>query len=207
MIPSDNIFLIGLMGAGKTTIGRMLARHREMAFLDSDHEIEARCGVSIPTIFEIEGEEGFRRREVCVIDELSRRHGLVLGTGGGAVLNPLNRERLKARGVVVYLRCHPNELYQRTRHDRNRPLLQTEDPLARLQSLYEQRHPLYMQTADIVLDTGRQSVHCLVRKLEGVLELSGEPAPGTPASHVEEALDASCADQSLDQIGERQPGP
>lgn len=207
MIPSDNIFLIGLMGAGKTTIGRLLAKHREMEFLDSDHEIEARCGVSIPTIFEIETEEGFRRREVCMIDELTRHHGLVLGTGGGAVLNPLNRERLKARGVVVYLRCHPQELYQRTRHDRNRPLLQTEDPLARLQALYEQRHPLYMQTADIVLDTGRQSVHCLVRKLEGVLAQSGEPEPGALGRHEEEALDASCADLPLDQPGERQPGP
>jgi shikimate kinase len=173
MIPSDNLFLIGLMGAGKTTIGRLLAKHRNIEFMDSDHEIEARCGVSIPTIFEIEGEEGFRRREVCVIDELSQRHGLVLGTGGGAILDPLNRERLKARGTVIYLRCHPQELYQRTRHDRNRPLLQTDDPLARLQSLYETRHPLYMQTADIVLDTGRQSVHCLVRKLEGVLDLTG----------------------------------
>jgi shikimate kinase len=206
MIPSDNIFLIGLMGAGKTTIGRVLAKHRDMAFLDSDHEIEARCGVSIPTIFEIEGEAGFRRREVCMIDELSRRHGLVLGTGGGAVLNPINRERLKARGVVVYLRCHPLELYQRTRHDRNRPLLQTDDPLARLQALYEQRHPLYMQTADIVLDTGRQSVHCLVRKLESVLTLSGEPESEAPG-HQEEALDASCADHPLEQIGQGQPGP
>lgn len=207
MIPSDNIFLIGLMGAGKTTIGKMLAKHRDLQFLDSDHEIEARCGVSIPTIFEIEGEEGFRRREVCMIDELSRRRGIVLGTGGGAVLNPLNRERLKARGVVVYLRCHPQELYQRTRHDRNRPLLQTEDPLARLQALYEQRHPLYMQTADIVLDTGRQSVHCLVRKLEGVLELSAGKAPASPPCPIEEELDASCADRPLNQIGQRQPGP
>lgn len=204
MIPSDNLFLIGLMGAGKTTIGRLLAKHKDMQFLDSDHEIEARCGVSIPTIFEIEGEEGFRRREVCMIDELTRRHGIVLGTGGGAVLNPLNRERLKARGVVIYLRCQPLELYQRTRHDRNRPLLQTENPLARLQALYEQRHPLYMQTADIVLDTGRQSVHCLVRKLEGVLDLSA----GAPAEvRVKEALDASCADLALDQVGERKPGP
>ena len=172
MIPSDNLFLIGLMGAGKTTIGRLLARHRDLEFVDSDHEIEERCGVSIPTIFEIEGEEGFRRREVCVIDELTQRHGIVLGTGGGAILDPLNRERIKARGTVIYLRCHPQELYLRTRHDRNRPLLQTDDPLTKLQALYETRHPLYMQTADIVLDTGRQSVHCLVRKLEGVLDLS-----------------------------------
>jgi shikimate kinase len=173
MVPSPNLFLIGLMGAGKTTIGRLLARHRDLEFVDSDHEIEARCGVSIPTIFEIEGEAGFRRREACMLDELTQRTGIVLGTGGGAVLDPLNRERLKGRGVVIYLRCSPNELYLRTRHDRNRPLLLTEDPLARLQALYEQRHPLYMQTADVVLDTGRQSVHCLVRKLESLLDATG----------------------------------
>jgi shikimate kinase len=169
--PSDNIFLVGLMGAGKTTIGRLLARHRGLEFLDSDHEIEARCGVSIPTIFEIEGEAGFRKREAAIIDELTRRHGVVLATGGGAVLDPDNRRHLKERGTVVYLRGHPHELYLRTRHDRNRPLLQTEDPLARLQALYEQRHPLYMDLANIVLDTGRQSVHCLVRKVEGRLDL------------------------------------
>jgi len=181
-----SIFLIGLMGAGKTTIGRLLARHRHMEFIDSDHEIEARCGVSIPTIFEIEGEAGFRKRESCIIDELSRRPGIVLGTGGGAVLDPGNRERLKARGTVVYLRCHPEELYLRTRHDRNRPLLQTEDPLAKLNALYAQRHPLYMATADIVLESGRQSVHCLVRKLESALELARgetpETVPGQEAS-------------------------
>jgi shikimate kinase len=123
------------------------------------------------------------------------------------VLNPQNRERLKARGVVIYLRCHPHELYQRTRHDRNRPLLQTGDPLARLQALYAQRHPLYMQTADIVLETGRQSVHCLVRKLEGVLSLSGTPEPGTVIDRDEGELDASCADFPKHQPGERQPGP
>ncbi len=171
MTPSDNIFLVGLMGAGKTTMGRLLARHRNMEFLDSDHEIELRCGVSISTIFEIEGEAGFRKREAVVIDELTQRHGIVLATGGGAVLNEDNRRHLKERGTVVYLRGHPHELYLRTRHDKNRPLLQTEDPLTRLQSLYDQRHPLYMETADIVLDTGRQNVHCLVRKLEGRLDL------------------------------------
>lgn len=170
----SNIFIVGLMGAGKTTIGRLLARHRQMEFMDSDHEIEARCGVSIPTIFEIEGEAGFRKRESCIIDELTRRDGIVLGTGGGAVLDPANRQCLKSRGTVVYLRCHPEELYLRTRHDRNRPLLQTDDPLARLKALYAQRHPLYMETADIVLESGRQSVHCLVRKLEAALELTGE---------------------------------
>lgn len=170
MIPSRNIFLVGLMGAGKTTIGRLLAKHRELEFLDSDQEIEARCGVSIPTIFEIEGEAGFRRRESAMIDELTQRQGIVLATGGGAVLSPDNRQWLKSRGMVVYLRAHPQELYLRTRHDRNRPLLQNGDPLQKLQALYTLRHPLYMETADVVMDTGRQSVHCLVKKLESQLE-------------------------------------
>lgn len=172
MIPSQNIFLVGLMGAGKTTIGRLLAKHRQLDFLDSDQEIEARCGVSIPTIFEIEGEAGFRRRESAMIDELTQRQGIVLATGGGAVLNPDNRQWLKSRGTVVYLRAHPHELYLRTRHDRNRPLLQDGDPLLKLQELYTLRNPLYMETADVVMETGRQSVHCLVKKLEGQIELA-----------------------------------
>ncbi len=182
MIPSCNIFLVGLMGAGKTTIGKLLARQRDLEFLDSDQEIVARCGVSIPTIFEIEGEAGFRKREAAVIDELSRRRGVVLATGGGAVLREENRARLKARGTVVYLRCQPHELYQRTRHDRNRPLLQTDDPLQKLKDLYAVRHPLYMQVADIVLESGRQSAHQLVRRLENSLSLASigrlEPCPG-----------------------------
>lgn len=167
------------MGAGKTTIGKLLAKHRELEFIDSDHEIIARCGVSIPTIFEIEGEEGFRRREMCVIDELTQRQGIVLATGGGAILRPENRAWLKSRGTVIYLRGSPQELFMRTRHDKNRPLLQTDDPLQKLKELYAIRHPLYMETADIVLDTGRQSVHCLVRRLENSLDLlavgSGDP--------------------------------
>lgn len=166
---SENIFLIGLMGAGKTTIGRVLARERGLAFVDSDHEIVARCGVSIPTIFEIEGEAGFRRRESAMIDELTQRQGIVLATGGGAVLDPDNRQRLKTRGTVVYLHAQPQELWLRTRHDRNRPLLQTADPLEKLQALYAIRHPLYLETAHIVLDTGRQSVASLVARLQRCL--------------------------------------
>ncbi len=165
MMPSDNLFLIGLMGAGKTTVGRVLARQRHAEFIDSDHEIVARCGVSIPTIFEIEGEAGFRRRESAIIEELTGRHGIVLATGGGVVLNPDNRQWLRTRGTVIYLHAQPEELHLRTRHDKNRPLLQTGDPLGRLQELYAVRHPLYLETADIVLDTGRQSVHALVSKL------------------------------------------
>lgn len=160
------------MGSGKTTIGKLLARARGMEFMDSDHEIIARCGVSIPTIFEIEGEEGFRRRECAVIEDLSARQGVVLATGGGAVLRGENRLCLKSRGTVVYLRGQPQELYLRTRHDKNRPLLQTDDPLKKLQELYALRHPLYMEAADIVLDTGRQSVHALVQRLENNLRLA-----------------------------------
>lgn len=173
MIPSQNIVLVGLMGSGKTTIAKLLARHRGLEFVDSDHEIVTRCGVSIPTIFEIEGEEGFRKREAAVIDELTQRSGIVLATGGGAVIRPENRIAMKARGTVVYLRCQPRELYQRTRHDKNRPLLQTDDPLKKLQDLYSARHAFYLETADIVLDSGRQSAHCLVRRLENSLDLAG----------------------------------
>ncbi|MCS6785879.1 MAG: shikimate kinase [Thiobacillaceae bacterium] len=165
-----NIFLVGLMGAGKTTVGRALARERGLAFFDSDHEIVARCGVSIPTIFEIEGEAGFRRRESCIIDELTQRCGIVLATGGGAVLDADNRARLKSRGTVVYLHAQPQELWLRTRHDRNRPLLQTADPLRKLEELYAVRHPLYLETAHIVLETGRQSVMSLVAKLQRLLD-------------------------------------
>jgi shikimate kinase len=172
MIPSCNIFLVGLMGSGKTTIGKILARHRSLEFFDSDHEIVERCGVTIPTIFEIEGEAGFRRRETCVIEELTQRQGIVLATGGGAILAPENRRALKAGGTVVYLRCQPQELYLRTRHDKNRPLLQTDDPLKKLKELYAVRHALYMEAADIVLDSGRQSMQALVRRLENNLDLS-----------------------------------
>jgi shikimate kinase len=172
MIPSCNIFLVGLMGSGKTTIGKILARQRGLEFIDSDHEIIARCGVSIPTIFEIEGEVGFRQRESSVIDELSQRHGIVLATGGGAILAADNRQMLKQRGTVVYLRCQPQELYMRTRHDKNRPLLQTDNPFQKLKELYAARHALYMDTADIVLDSGRQSTHALVRRLENSLSLA-----------------------------------
>jgi shikimate kinase len=186
MIPSCNIFLVGLMGAGKTTIGKLLARQRGLEFLDSDQEITARCGVSIPTIFEIEGEAGFRRREAAMIDELTRRKGVVLATGGGAVLLDENRLHLKARGTVVYLRCQPQELYLRTRNDKNRPLLQTDDPLRKLKDLYAIRHPLYMQVADVVLDSGRQSTHSLVHRLESNLSLAAvgarDPCAASPVS-------------------------
>ncbi len=157
-----NVFLIGLMGAGKTTVGRAVARRLSRPFFDSDHEIVARTGVHIPIIFEVEGEEGFRGRESSVIDELSQRSGIVMATGGGAVLRPENRDWLKSRGLVIYLRANPHELWLRTRRDKNRPLLQTEDPRARLEALYHERDPLYRECAHVVVDTGRPSINSLV---------------------------------------------
>jgi shikimate kinase len=157
------------MGAGKTSVGRLLARRLGKPFFDSDQVIEERTGVKIPVIFEIEGEPGFRARESAVIDELSDRAGIVLATGGGAVLDPQNRLRLRERGTVVYLRAVVKELLHRTRHDRNRPLLQTDDPRARLNQLFELRDPLYRETAHIVVETGSQSLSSLVARLETML--------------------------------------
>lgn len=165
MMTRGNLFLVGLMGAGKTTVGRMLARHYGRPFHDSDHEIEARTGVKIPYIFEIEGEAGFRKREEAVIAELAAREAIVLATGGGAILSPANREVLRTHGLVIYLRGTPEHLYERTRNDTNRPLLQTENPLGRLGELYDLRDPLYRETADIIVDTGRQSVSGMSRLL------------------------------------------
>jgi len=171
----QNICLVGMMGAGKTTVGRQLAKRLGRRFVDADHEIEARTGVRIPTIFEIEGEAGFRRREAEAIDALTREHGLVLATGGGAVLDPSNRRRLKESGLVVYLRVLPLLLYERTRHDRNRPLLQVADPLATLEELFAQRDPLYREVADVVIDTSSGGVGSLVRRVEQELRKRCEP--------------------------------
>lgn len=152
---SKNIYLVGLMGAGKTTIGRVLAKRLGMSFVDSDHEIEARTGVRIPTIFEIEGEEGFRRREALVIADLASAGGLVVATGGGVVLKAENRANLKSSGFVAYLNVPPHLLHERIRHDKSRPLLQVEDPLARLKELHALRDPLYREVADLVIDSSR----------------------------------------------------
>ncbi|KLT73177.1 shikimate kinase [Neisseria arctica] len=155
---AGNLFLIGLMGAGKTTIGRQIARLLERPFYDSDHVICERTGVSIPTIFELEGEEGFRNRESIVIDELSQRNPIVLATGGGAVLREENRRYLRQRGTVIYLHALPKILLERTRCDSNRPLLNVPDPLSKLQELYSARDALYRETAHIILDANRN--HC-----------------------------------------------
>jgi len=170
LLVPGNIFLVGMMGAGKTSVGKVLARHLGKAFYDSDLVIETRTGVKIPIIFELEGEAGFRAREAAVIAELTALENVVLASGGGAVLDPRNRELLKARGTVVYLRASVNELWNRTRHDRNRPLLRTADPHARLCELHAQRDPLYREVADLTMETGSQSLKTLVMKLEQRLE-------------------------------------
>ena len=150
------------MGAGKTTVGRQLAKRLGKSFCDSDREIEARTGVRVAVIFDIEGETGFRRRETEAIEQLTALDDVVLATGGGAVLDPRNREFLKTRGFVIYLHAQPLVLSQRTRSDKLRPLLQGGDPRDRLEKLYAERDPLYREVADLVIDTGRQSVSSLL---------------------------------------------
>ncbi len=169
-----NIFLVGPMGSGKTTIGRRLAGELGLDFVDSDHEIEARTGASIPLIFDIEGEAGFRRREKAMIDELTRREGIVLATGGGAVLDPDNRRHLHERGTVIYLQAEADTLYERTRADRNRPLLQTEDPRTRIMALLDERDPLYRETAHLVINTGKQGIRHIVSEIRKRLRQQGE---------------------------------
>lgn len=165
--------LIGLPGSGKSTVGRQLARRLQLPFSDSDHVIEARLGCPIRQYFEREGEDSFRDVESAVIDDLTQHARGVLSTGGGAVLRSANRQHLRQRGQVVYLKSSPDELFRRLRHDRNRPLLQVADPLARLRDLYTIRDPLYRETAHFTIETGRPSVSTLVNMIVMQLELSG----------------------------------
>jgi len=170
-LPHDlPIFLVGMMGAGKTTIGRGLARVLGREFIDLDHELETRCGVRVPVIFEIEGEGGFRKREAAALDHCTQRRGIVLATGGGAVLAPENRRLLRERGVVVYLRASVDELFRRTSRDRNRPLLANPDPRGTLCDLIARREPLYEEVADLVVDTGTMPVSHLVKSLLPLLQ-------------------------------------
>jgi shikimate kinase len=167
---NNNIYLVGMPGAGKTTVGRQLAKRMQRSFVDADQEIEARTGVRIPLIFDIEGEQGFRDRESKVLAELGSRAGLVVATGGGAVLRPENRDALKESGVVVYLHASPKLLFERTRFDHNRPLLQVDDPMQKLEELFAVRDPLYREAADITINSLGGSISHLVKQIERELQ-------------------------------------
>ena len=187
------LILIGMMGAGKTTVGKELARRRKVRFADCDHEIIARTGVSIPTIFEIEGEEGFRRRETHMVDELTQEPDIVIATGGGVVTNPANRELMRARGVVIYLNVPPQILYERTRHDRNRPLLQVENPRQRIEELYQQRDPLYREVAHLIVEGGRGNPGTMVRMIENALH---KLCPAEPENYAMRTLNVALGERA-----------
>ncbi len=174
-LASGNVILVGMMGSGKTTVGKLLAKQLGKTFVDCDEEIQRRTGVTIPHIFDVEGEAGFRQRESAALEELTKRRDIVLATGGGAVLSPTNRALLKQGGVVVYLKSNVHDLWQRTRHDQNRPLLQTADPRAKLQELHDQRDVLYAEVADVVMHTGKQSVQVLLSRLQQKLAALRNP--------------------------------
>ncbi len=164
-----NLFLIGPMGAGKSTIGKQLAKELKLEFYDADQEIEARTGADIAWIFDVEGEEGFRRREAAVIDELSQLQGIVLATGGGAVLNAENRTRLAARGTVVYLYTTVDQQVRRTARDKRRPLIRTE-PEATLKDIMLLRDPLYREVADVVVATDGRTVRSVSTEVIRLIE-------------------------------------
>ena len=170
-LQSGNLILVGMMGSGKTTMGRVLAKHLGKVFVDSDEEIIKRTGVTIPHIFDVEGEAGFRQREAAAIRDLVGHDNMVLATGGGAVLEEQNQTMLQQNGITIYLKASVHDLWQRTRHDRNRPLLQTGNPHARLTELFQQRDPLYRQVSDIVVQSGKQSAHALMLHLVEEIEV------------------------------------
>lgn len=176
---SGNVFLVGPMGSGKTTIGKVLAEILGKDFFDSDNEIESSTGADIPWIFDVEGESGFRVREARMIGQLTEKQNIVLATGGGAILSEENRNWLNSRGVVVYLRATIEQQVERTSRDKHRPLLQTSDPEAKIKELMEFREPLYSELADIVIDTNRRNPRTVGQDIATRLEqhLSGNSVP------------------------------
>ncbi|KPK10715.1 MAG: shikimate kinase [Acidithiobacillales bacterium SG8_45] len=166
----QNIFLVGPMGAGKSTIGRYLAELLDRQFKDSDHEIEKRTGASIPLIFEIEGESGFRTREAAMLLELADEEGAVIATGGGIVLSEENREILKEKGLVVYLHASIDILYQRTRRDRNRPLLNDGDRRTKLEDIMRTRDPLYREVATLIIETDKRPARSVAKEIVDKIE-------------------------------------
>ncbi len=171
-----NIFLVGPMGSGKSAVGRQLAARLGLEFCDSDEEIEQRTGVDIAYIFEREGEAGFRQRESEVLDLLTQRDNLLVATGGGAILDPQTRERLRSRGRVVYLRTSVDQQLVRTRRSNDRPLLNNPDPRGTLERLFELRAPLYAEVAEVTVDTGGRKVKTVVDQVCSLLGLAGDAA-------------------------------
>lgn len=169
MKSSSNVFLVGPMGAGKSTIGRLLASDLRLEFKDTDKEIEDRSGVDIPWIFDMEGEGGFRNREAAMLVELVMMNQILLATGGGVILKPENRRALANNGRVVYLRASINEQVRRTSRDKKRPLLQNDDPRQVLSDLMAEREPLYLEVADYVVETDRRSPKSVAEELSELL--------------------------------------
>jgi shikimate kinase len=172
-----NIFLVGMPGAGKTTLGRTLAQRLRMRFVDTDRIMVDRTGVPVTTIFEIEGEDGFRRRESAALAEVARSDAQVVATGGGSILARENRELMRQRGTVIYLRAQVESLWERTRHDTSRPLPKTPDPRATLTALLEKRDPLYREAAHLIVDTGAQSAATLVNRVLAALRQNAAGVP------------------------------
>lgn len=160
-----NIFFIGPMGAGKSTIGRTLARELKLQFYDTDEVIEERCGADISWIFDVEGEEGFRVREMKVVEELTKKNNIVLATGGGVITSPENRNALAARGTVIYLRASLQQQYERTKRDTRRPLLQTDNLMETLEKLRDEREPLYEELADMSFETDKLTVKAVAKQI------------------------------------------
>lgn len=169
-----HIYLVGMMGAGKTTVGKALARRLERRFIDTDKLLVERTGAPVATIFEVEGEAGFRRREAALLQELAHESDCVVATGGGAILDPANRGAMRESGTVVYLRARVDHLWERTRHDASRPLLANDDPRGTLERLLAQRDPLYREAAHVIVDTGSQSAATILQRVLDALQ------PATP---------------------------